>query len=69
MLPRVSASEAESVEHSSAPTPHEGFSIRPVIRTVIVILVLVFGALYFWGEYLNEQGAGASHPAASAVNS
>ena len=30
-------------------------SIGPLVGAVIVIVLLAFGALYFYGEYLNSQ--------------
>ena len=50
--------------------PHaERSSVGRFVGAVIIILLLAFGALYFWGAYLNEQGAEGPQPAASAVNS
>jgi len=37
---------------------HEGHrpsSIGPWVGAIIIIVVLGFGALYFYGEYLNKQ--------------
>jgi len=52
MLPRVSATEAGSVEHAS-PSPHGGANIWRIARVLIVLLILALGGLYFWGAYLN----------------
>ncbi len=34
---------------------HHKSSMGPFVGAVIVIVVLAFGALYFWGARLNEQ--------------
>lgn len=31
--------------------------VGPVVGIVIILILLVFGALYFWGQYLNSQDA------------
>ena len=67
MLPRVSATEAGSVEHAS-PSPHGGANIWRIARVLIVLLILALGGLYFWGAYLNSQDAGSVQPPAPVVN-
>ena len=50
--------------------PHaERSPVGRFVGSVIIILLLAFGALYFWGAYLNGQGAEGLRPAAPAVNS
>jgi len=52
-------------EHSSS---HHGPNLWPIARTIIVILSLMLGGLYFWGAYLNSQDAGSVQPPAPVVN-
>lgn len=37
-----------------SPTPVKK-PVGPIVGTVIILVLLVFGALYFWGQYLNDQ--------------
>ena len=30
-------------------------SVGPFIGTILVVAILLLGALYFWGKWLNEQ--------------
>ncbi len=46
------------------PTVESGAKpMGPIIGSVIVVLLIVLGGLYFWGERLNKEGAsGAAAP-------
>lgn len=59
-LPRPSRYEAASVGASRPAT------IGTILRVVGIILLLAFGALYFWGGYLNSQDTEGARPAPSA---
>lgn len=48
------APEAQ-VPQSNEPQTEEGSHMGPVIGTVIIIAILIFGGLYFWGAQINEQ--------------
>lgn len=37
----------------------------PLIGSIIVIIILVIGAIYFWGDKLNKQEVTESQPAAA----
>lgn len=37
--------------HAERKTP----SIGPVVGVIIIVLLLIIGALYFWGAHLNAQ--------------
>ncbi len=53
--------------HSSLPESHVG--IGPWIGTFIIIVLLLFGGLYFWGAYLNRQNSVEQLPFIPADNS
>ena len=38
--------------------PHQAQPVGPILGTVIIVLLLIAGALYFWGARLNKEGAG-----------
>lgn len=52
---------------SPAPQPPEKGGMGPLIGSVIVIVILVIGAIYFWGDKLNKQESNPSdqQPAAT----
>ena len=33
----------------------EGKSFGPIIGIIIIVIILIFGGLYFWGQQLNEE--------------
>ncbi len=35
--------------------PARHSSAGPIIGTLIIVVVMIFGALYFWGAYLNQK--------------
>lgn len=35
--------------------PHQKQPAGPVIGTIIVVVLLIAGALYFWGQHLNRE--------------
>ncbi len=39
----------------NAPRPAREEGAGPVIGAIIIVILLVFGALYFWGQKLNKQ--------------
>jgi hypothetical protein len=39
------------------PPRHEPGGVGPIIGAVIVVILLIFGALYFWGQQLNREKA------------
>ncbi len=38
-----------------APAPHDKKPAGPIVGVIIIVLLLIFGALYFWGAHLNKQ--------------
>lgn len=45
----------KSVDTDHLLPPHHKKSAGPMIGTVIVVIMLILGALYFWGEKLNKE--------------
>lgn len=43
-------------------------SIGPLIGSIIVIVILVIGAIYFWGDKLNKQEIKDQSPAALSAS-
>jgi hypothetical protein len=43
------------------PSPHKS-TMGPFVGALIVIAVLAFGALYFWGAHLNSQAESQNLP-------
>jgi hypothetical protein len=39
---------------SFAPPPHGGLKVWRIARALVVILLLIFSGLYFWGASLNQ---------------
>jgi len=35
--------------------PNKDNSVGPMVGVIIIVLILVLGGLYFWGERLNAQ--------------
>jgi len=53
-----------------APQKEEKGSMGPLIGSIIVIVILVIGAIYFWGGTLNKQeGAPVDEQPAAALSS
>ena len=46
--------------------PNQGNSAGPVIATVIILVVIILGGLYFWGARSNSTSSGA--PEVMSVN-
>lgn len=46
--------------------PMKQKSIGPVIGIVIIVIVLIIGALYFWGARLNRQAPVEAQPLSSS---
>lgn len=47
------------MNQDGSPTPHtisthEGSKVGPIIGVVIIILVLLLGVLYFWGQRVDQ---------------
>lgn len=47
--------------------PGEPEPVGPLVGTVIVVLLLAFGALYFWGVQLNKRTRLQAEQAAAAA--
>lgn len=45
-----------------------GGSMGPLIGSIIVIIILVIGAIYFWGEKLNQKPLPEVAPAALSTS-
>ena len=45
-------------QNQAAPAAAPKKSFGPVIGIIIIVLVLILGGLYLWGEKLNEGGYG-----------
>ena len=37
------------------PPAHKQSSVGPIVGAIIIIVLLVFGGLYFWGAHLNKE--------------
>lgn len=35
--------------------PHQSKPAGPIVGTVIIVILLIVGGLYFWGERLNKE--------------
>jgi len=46
---------SEALREGGLPPHAERSSVGAFVGVVIIILLLAFGALYFWGAYLNQQ--------------
>lgn len=44
-------------DHMQMPTRTREEGSGPIIGAIIIVILLVFGALYFWGQKLNRQPA------------
>ncbi len=42
-------------------------SIGPLIGSIIIIIVLVIGAIYFWGDMLNKKDLNKQQTASSTI--
>jgi hypothetical protein len=42
--------------------PKKSGSVGPIIGSLIILVLLVAGALYFWGAHLNSQNAKSQLP-------
>src|SRR3989344_3217967 len=40
---------------ASAPTPHRHSSVGPIIGSIVILILLVIGGLYFWGRQLSMR--------------
>ena len=38
-------------------SPHKRSGVGPVVGIVIIVFVLILGAFYFWGAYLNNKNS------------
>ncbi len=47
---------------------NEESKIGPIIGIIIVVIVLIIGALYFWGEKLNKEKMGAPTNTTATTN-
>ena len=36
-------------------TPQKKTGVGPMIGTIIIVILLIFGGLYFWGAQLNKE--------------
>jgi len=36
--------------------PHKPQPVGPIVGTIIVVLLLIAGGLYFWGARINREG-------------
>ena len=52
-----SAYKRSAVPHVRPVPPVKKSGIGPVVGIIIIIILTGFGALYFWGAYLNRQAA------------
>jgi hypothetical protein len=39
---------------SASPAEHKKTSVGPTVGIIIIVILLAFGALYFWGAKLNS---------------
>jgi len=48
---------APNQTQAQPPTPptEKSGGVGPMMGIVIIVILLIFGGLYFWGAYLNEQ--------------
>lgn len=53
--------------HSPSPRPSGG-RVGPIVGAAIIVVLMIFGALYFWGSYLNQQDQ-QNNSAAAALQS
>lgn len=58
---------APAQEDQMRPVSPKG-GVGPLIGSIIVIVILVIGAIYFWGDMLNKQDAGQKPTAPLSVN-
>lgn len=56
MPPRHELAPPQDPTHM-LPEGHRSSPIGPWIGTIIIVVLLAFGALYFYGEYLNNKNA------------
>jgi len=40
---------------ANAPTPHRHSSVGPIIGSIVILILLVIGGLYFWGRQLSMR--------------
>lgn len=43
-------------------------SVGPLIGSIIIIIVLIVGAIYFWGDTLNKKAANEGQTASTTIN-
>jgi uncharacterized protein HemX len=39
----------------ATPTPNEDKSVGPTIGVILIVLVIILGGLYFWGQRISQQ--------------
>ncbi len=58
----------ENANPNATPAAEPKGSMGPLVGSIIVIVILVIGAIYFWGEKLNTQEPIQETPAAPALS-
>ena len=43
--------------------PHQTEPIGPIVGTIIIVVLLIAGGLYFWGARLNQENAARNQAA------
>lgn len=69
MLPRPSITMGERLplqvkgvaeQHERSSLPRAG--VGPIVGAIIIVALLIFGGLYFWGAQLNKGAAKSASP-------
>ena len=50
-------------------TPQKDSSVGPIIGSIIIIILIVLGGLYFWGYVINKQKADIPEKQNESTNS
>lgn len=66
----IARPERDPIPASVPPPPHVGRSIfeqqkvgaGPIVGVVIIVALMIFGGLYFWGAYLNNRNSANTLP-------
>ncbi len=53
MPPNLPPHESADTEHMLPPAHKK--PVGPIVGIIVIIILMIFGALYFWGARLNQQ--------------
>ncbi len=49
-------------QQAAPATPQKTGGVGAMVGTIIIVVLFLFGALYFWGEYLNARNTSEPLP-------